>query len=204
MKKILWLCLISWLCAACATPQSELANYLHNFNSMQANFTQVISDSNHKIIYKSAGQMALSRPGKFRWQTISPSDQLILANQKTIWIYDADLAQATKQTQTNEDSHSPAMLLTQNNQNLLTNFIITQQGSNFYLMPKNSTHAYFKKIQLTFNHEQLTAMQILDKLDQTTLIQFSHIQINPELSKQVFLFNPPPNVEIIDNTHANS
>lgn len=34
------------------------------------------------------GSMKVERPGKFYWETVSPSKQTIVTSGKTVWIYD--------------------------------------------------------------------------------------------------------------------
>lgn len=195
-------CLLSLLCwgAFClAAPADDLADRLNNLTSLRADFNQVITDGHHQIIYQSTGKMALARPGKFRWETKSPTPQIVIATGKVIWLYDAELGQATRQSQTSEDARSPAMLLSQPNKALLDNFNITQlDADDFQLVPRHGP-SYFKTVELKFKGTQLSSMKMQDKLDQTTEITFSHAILNPKLSDEIFEAKFPLGTEIIDN-----
>ena len=43
--------------------------------------------------------MALERPGRFRWQTKEPMEQLVVADGQKMWVYDVDLEQVTVKKQ---------------------------------------------------------------------------------------------------------
>ncbi|MFO1384235.1 MAG: outer membrane lipoprotein carrier protein LolA [Moraxella sp.] len=44
----------------------------------------------------------MQRPNQFRWQIDGTASQLIVANGNTLWVYDKDLNQATKQSVSNQ------------------------------------------------------------------------------------------------------
>lgn len=172
------------------TPQEQLAQLLSNFNSMQANFVQTTDNQ------KTIGQMALQRPGKFRWQVQKPSQQLIIADGTMLWIYDADLQQATKQKLNYQKSDNPAMLLSGSIADLQKNFIITKQGAWFSLKPR-ANHGMFQNIQLQFINGKLESMHILDNLGQHSVIKFSKVRINPKINPNLFKFKPGQGVDVV-------
>jgi outer membrane lipoprotein carrier protein len=173
-----------------ATPQAQLAQLLSNFNSMQANFVQSTATQ------KTTGQMAMQRPGKFRWQVQKPSQQLIIADGSTLWIYDADLQQATKQKLNYQRSDNPAMLLSGSVENLQKNFIITKAAEWFTLKPR-SKHGMFQNIQLLFINGKLKIMYIIDNLGQHSVIKFSKVRINLKINPDLFKFKPGRGVDVV-------
>ena len=40
-------------------------------------------------------------------------------------------------------------------------------------------------------------LEMVDSLDQTTRIAFSHVELNPDLDPALFEFTPPPGVDVI-------
>ena len=145
--------------------------------------------------------MILQRPGKFRWQTEQPQEQLIIANNNIVWIYDKDLAQATKQKQQNDDRLSPALLLSTSNNKLLNNFIIeTRSDYEFILKPRLDSNVLFTKLKLLFQQDKLQRMEMYDRLGQITRIYFTHIKVNDEVPNKLFEFIPPTGVDVVDNT----
>jgi len=80
---------------AAVDPTHEFIQKLDQIKSMQGKFTQKQIDKNKNPIYSSNGTFAAHRPGHFRWQTLAPTPQLIVADGKKLWVYDTDLAQVS-------------------------------------------------------------------------------------------------------------
>ncbi len=197
--KLIFTCLliIFPILAFGSTPPQELTDLLSNFNSMQANFVQT-SDAQ-----QTKGQMAMQRPGKFRWQVQKPNQQLIIADGTFLWIYDADLQQATKQKLNYQQSNNPTMLLSGSVEDLEKDFTITKlparkPGEWFALKPK-SQHGMFQVIQLQFINGILKTMHITDNLGQQSMIKFSNVLINPKLDSRLFTFKPEKGVDVVEN-----
>ena len=144
--------------------------------------------------------MTIQRPGRFRWELRQPNRQLLIADGQRIWFYDIDLQQITIQKQKTADPDSPAALLSDSPKNLNQLFVIhpLMDVQGFTLFPKNK-NALFQNITLIFKNNLLYEMHLIDKLDQQTVINFSHIELNPILPKQTFRFVIPKdkNIEIV-------
>jgi outer membrane lipoprotein carrier protein len=192
------------LSARAQTTSDDLTQLLSSFQSMSAQFQQVVYNSNGKPVQRSAGQMALLRPGKFRWQVFKPNPQLLIANGRTLWIYDIDLSQATQQHLDRSNNNSPASLLSGSTVDLENRFIVARNnkgkssGQSFQLKPKNENDM-FKWIELNFNNSKLTEMRLMDNLGSLTDFHFSNVNINPKLSAGLFQFKAPHGVEVIKN-----
>lgn len=182
-----------------ATPAEQLTSLLGNLQSMRAQFTQEVLNGKGKVLQKSNGQMALQRPGKFRWITQHPTQQQLIADGKKVWLYDLDLQQVTVQKQDTQSSQSPAMLLSGSVASLTRNFKITfikDSENNFELQPVGKK-AMFKNVQLFFTGNQLTKMRLTDSLGQTSLLTFSQIENNPALPENLFHFQVPKGVDVV-------
>ena len=183
----------------------DLVNFLDSIHSMRANFVQTSFDKRHKPIQRQAGEMALQRPGKFRWQIKEPEAQLIIANNNKLYIFDPDLAQLTiRPLASNGDV--PGLLLSEKIPNIERKFTITANqhadGSVWFkLVPKQSNES-FSAISLGFKDHALYAMELVDNFDNITKIDFSAIKLNADLPDPLFLLKPPANVDVIDETHA--
>lgn len=181
---------------------SELSGLLKDTNSLQAAFDQKVMDSNGKILQSTSGFMRLQRPGKFRWETTFPDKQLLIADGKKIWFYDAGLSQVTTQKQQAENTTSPAMLLSGSSSELIKKFAIEQLPSptknkeRFKLSPKNKSQL-FQSVELIFNNHQLYSMRLFDNLNQKTVITFSKVKENPKFSSDLFKFILPKGVDVV-------
>lgn len=211
MKKILLLLLPTifyWTTAIAqstpTSPQQELTSLLSQFNAMSAQFTQIVYDAKKRPLQTSSGTMALQRPGKFRWEVTQPNPQLLIANGKFLWIYDKDLAQATRQKFDASNSNSAAMLLSGSVADVQTRFNITYPKKNpgpgqWFLLTPQHNKDMFQWVQLHFVNGVLASMRLADNLDTLTDFQFRKVVINPSLNAKLFTFKAPKGVAVINN-----
>ncbi|CAM4463958.1 MAG: Outer-membrane lipoprotein carrier protein [Legionellaceae bacterium] len=183
------------------TAMGDLAQKLNYLKTMQAHFEQQIIDGKGNVIQSTEGEFALSKPGKFRWETIKPNRQLLIADGKKIWIYDQDLQQATVQKQNINTSNSPAILLTGSVEKLKKDFQVKRIQRNnkpwFLLIPK-SGEALFKKVELYFNEEKLKEMHLIDHLGHESFLSFHRVIMNQPISLKQFIFIPPKDIDLIE------
>lgn len=187
-----------------ATPSEDLTSLLSSFQGMRAEFKQVAIGGKSKSKEITTGDMALQRPGKFRWDVKQPNPQLLIADGHYLWIYDADLQQATRQSLDVNNANSPASLLSGSITSLQNRFIVTglpqsNMLNGFRLKPK-SDNDMFDWIELYFSKDKkLTKMLLKDNLGTLNTFYFNNVQINPSLSKNLFKFKAPKGVEVIKN-----
>lgn len=178
----------------------NLSQLLNNLQTSRADFTQTVMNSRGQILQQLSGKMTIQRPGCFRWEVMQPNKQLLIADGQRILFYDIDLQQITIQKQKTTDTDSPAALLTESPKNLTQLFVIhpLMDTQGFTLFPKNK-NALFQSITLIFQKDRLHEMRLTDKLNQQTVINFSHIELNPRLSEKTFQFVMPKdqNIEIV-------
>ncbi len=178
----------------------QLHSFLKNTKTMRADFDQsVVSRSGRKPL-ESSGVVAISRPGKLRWDIRKPFPQLVVGDGEKIWIYDPELKQITVRKAGQAISGSPAALLSGNN-DLEKNFSLADLGEIdgvtwVEAIPK-ATESGFEKVRLGFAGSDLRAMELHDSFGQTTYIRFSQMERNPALPSATFRFEPPPGVDVV-------
>lgn len=190
---------------AYAGSSSELSSLLNSLHSMRADFTQTIFDNRGKAIQTSYGHMALQRPGKFRWEISKPIPQLIVANDKRLWVYDPDLEQVTIRALHQAAGESPAVLLSQENATIDQDYAVTQiqKGAphwQWFALAPRGADSVLASIQMGFMDKQLHEMKLQDHLGHTTKIEFQHTAMNVSLPDTLFTFKKPPHVDVIDET----
>ncbi len=186
-----------------SSPAQELIELLSSFHSLQANFVQSVVNDKPDVTQQLSGQVFLQRPNLFRWEIQKPSQQLIIADGINIWVYDADLQQATKRKIDYRQSNNPAMLLSGSLKDLPKNFIITKlsklpKGEWFELKPRTG-NTMFQKMRVQFVNRKLSTMYVTDNLGQRTKLVFTNVRINPKLKPVLFKFKPSPNVDVVEN-----
>ena len=202
LKKIFLLVMVILPLSVWASPASEqLTTILTNLHTMQAQFNQVVQDGHGQILQQSSGQMALSRPGKFRWDTQKPSHQLLIADGQKIWFYDQELQQVTLQNQHKAHSSSPAMLLDGSTTSLTKDFIVNSVANSgsvqTYKLTPRSKNSLFQLVYLSFKQNQLQQMRLLDNLGQETIVNFSQVKTNASLGNNLFRFVAPKGVDVV-------
>jgi len=79
---------------------SDLENFLRTTQQGKTSFTQVVTapPKQGETVSRSktsSGTFEFLRPNRFRFQYTKPFEQVIAADGQTLWLYDADLSQAT-------------------------------------------------------------------------------------------------------------
>lgn len=200
MKKILIALLLSVSTAAFSeTPDVLLQAKLNSIRSMTAVFKQAVK-AKHRVVSRSSGTMALQRPGRFRWQTVQPMAQLMVADGQKIWVYDKDLEQVTVKTQRKGLGGTAALFLSGYDDTVTRDFNVTQSnvGNDLVFdLKSKSTKANFQRIKLIFRQNNLTGLELYDQLGQVTTVQLSQIKLNPKLAVSLFQFKTPKGVDVV-------
>ena len=191
---------------------SSLVRQLSGVKSFTANFEQTTKVSSGKAVQKKGlsaqhmnqtfkGVMKVERPGKFFWETASPSKQTIVTSGKTVWIYDPDLQQAVRQNLDDQVANTPALLLSGNASQIMKSYRVTQPDKTktyYTLYPKVGDGA-FQSLTISFGANKAPALMILaDSLGQTTYVRFSNVKVNASIPASTFNFAPPKGTDIID------
>ncbi|MCW8443904.1 outer membrane lipoprotein chaperone LolA [Fluoribacter gormanii] len=200
MKKILIALLLSISTAGFSeTPDVLLQTKLNSIRSMTAVFKQSVK-AKHRVVSRSSGTMALQRPGRFRWQTLQPMAQLMVADGQKIWIYDKDLEQVTVKTQKKGLGGTAALFLSGYDDTVTRDFTVTQSNMGneiVFDLKSKSPKANFQRIKLVFRQNSLTGLELYDQLGQVTTVQLSQIKLNPKLATGLFQFKTPKGVDVV-------
>jgi outer membrane lipoprotein carrier protein len=189
-----------WARPSHATPAADVEKLLDGVSSWSADFTQTIDDGHGKVVRSAAGKLYLQKPGKFRWDYSQPSEQLILADGKQIWLYDKDLQQANVRDMDVSLASTPAVLLS-GGATVSSQFDVTalpkSGGLDWYQLVPKHPDTDFQMVRIGFNKGELASMFLADKLNQVTQLTFTNAQRNVKLIPDLFTFTPPPGVDVI-------
>ena len=186
---------------AVAGASDKLRNFISSSQSGQANFTQVVQDKKGKRIQSASGTMQFVRPGKFRWVYQKPYEQIIVGDGAKFWLYDVDLNQVTVRKLDAALGSSPAALLSGNNE-IERAFVLqdsaSRDGLDWLEATAKAPDTGFEKIAMAFNAQgELVVMELRDAFGLKTELRFSKMQINPQLSPQLFKFVPPKGADVL-------
>lgn len=178
----------------------KLNALLSNASTMTADFSQMTLSANGASMQETTGNLALKRPGMFRWHTDAPAEQELVSDGQQIWLYDPDLEQVTIQAMDQRLTHTPALLLSGDVSTLQENFSITWEDSgsviDFTLTPKvNDT--LFDSLRLSFRDGVINDMQMSDAVGQRTNILFQDVKLNQSMNEDQFTFEIPDGIDVI-------
>lgn len=186
--------------AAPGPARARLDAFAADLHSLTGRFTQTLTDVNGNTSKASAGTLALEAPRQFRWDTLTPYKQTIVADGSRVWMYDPELEQVTVRLQSTEEAHSPLTVLTDLKQ-LDSNFKVEERGEHDGLLwlrlTSTSKNPQFDYADLGFDAHGLARMTFRDQLGSTTDIHFADWQRNPTIPQGTFTFVPPKGADVI-------
>lgn len=179
---------------------NRLTGLLQKAETLTGRFSQLSLDGSGTQLQETSGEMALKRPGQFRWHTDEPMEQLLVSNGKKVWLYDPDLEQVTIQTLDQRLTHTPALLLSGDVSAISENFEVSHQQAgevvDFTLKPK-AKDTLFDSLRLSFRGDVINDMQMVDGVGQRTNILFQGIKLNQPLNADLFTFEIPEGADVI-------
>ncbi len=180
--------------------QQLVDDFVNEVITFSASFKQSLVDSNGETTDQSSGTLLISRPGKFRWATDDPYEQLLVADGLNIWSYDIDLEQVTVKPQAEALANTPAMLLGGSDAALdqfnYGGTTIEKETTWVRFDPKD-TSSGFERMELGFVDSQLQRMIFFDHLDQTTLVALDDLVVNEAIDSERFEFEIPEDVDVV-------
>lgn len=192
--------LLSTIAYADDAAVQKLSVQLEPLKSLQAQFTQTVTDEKGKVLQTSQGTIAVKRGNRLRWETTSPFAYLIVTDGVTLWRFDKDLEQATKQKFKGELADTPALILSGEMSRIRANYnVAIEQGSKgvYYKLTPKQKSALFRALVLQFSGDTISELILEDNLDQRTDIRFNNVTNNPSLPDTLFHFDPPAGADVV-------
>ena len=141
-----------------------------------------------------------------KWVYNSPDPQVLVSDQKNLWLYAPEEEQVTKMPiESVYSSNTPALFLA--GQGILTDTfnivqVLTEKDTFVAVFTPKEVESSLSRLVLRANKNnyQITGATVYDKLDNKTSIKFRSIRINEKIPESVFNFEVPDGVEIQDFT----
>jgi|TARA_R110000868_G_scaffold334215_1_gene594898 outer membrane lipoprotein carrier protein len=186
---------------SCAAEMSDLLwDKLSHIHAMTASFSQYVY-AKKRVIAQSSGHMAFVRPRQFRWETIKPMEQLLIADGQKIWIYDVDLEQVTVKPQTESMGAAAGLFLSEDKSQVVSDFHVESEHEGkleIFKLKARGKQANIQRVILRFEGDYLASMDLYDQLGQRTAVRFTQAKINSILPKNLFQFTPPGGVDVVE------
>jgi outer membrane lipoprotein carrier protein len=194
------------LAAVAADSVARVDAYLGSLKTLTAEFVQVVQDRQGQVTDRATGTLTVSRPNRFRWDYRQPFEQTIVADGQKLWLYDPDLQQVTVRSLEQGLGATPAMLLSgagRVGDAFSAGPVEQSRGWTWSRLVPKQKGTDFERVSLAFTSgNELAAMELVDKLGQTTTIEFSQVQRGLPLADSVFRFVPPKGADVIGDAAA--
>lgn len=208
MKKLFATVLIAAAtCSAWAGGLESLETFVKTVKSGRADFTQTVTapprDGQPGRAKTSTGTFEFQRPGKFKFDYKKPFAQTIVADGKTLSLFDVDLNQVTQRPQAQALGSTPAALIAAapDLRALQTDFALEgapeRDGLQWVKATPKSKDGQLQSVQIGFQGDALASLEILDSFGQRSVLKFSKVEVNPSLPASTFDFKAPAGADIV-------
>jgi outer membrane lipoprotein carrier protein len=186
----------------------DLESFLHDADSGRAEFTQVVTSPKRvgETVARSKtsfGRFEFLRPNRFRFEYTKPFEQTIVADGKTLWLYDVDLNQVTARNQQDVLGSTPAALIAAGTdmRALTEAFELKaapeQDGLEWLEARPRNKEGSLQSVRVGFRQGQLAALEIADSLGQRSVLSFQQWKAGAQLKPDDFRFVPPAGADVV-------
>lgn len=177
-----------------------LDSFLDGLDTLHANFEQVVMDTESAESGAMYGEFFLDRPGRFRWNYLSPTEQVILADGRDVWLIEKDLKQVTRHLQKWALKNTPAAFLTEDAA-VDDDFEVVELGERegmqwLELVPRDPD-SDLDRVLMAFDDDQLRRMELSDRFGIVSRFRFFDIGRNVPLDPGLFEFEAQDDWDIL-------
>lgn len=189
--------------------KQELKDIIFKQKAYFANFNQVITNNDKKILQELEGELRLLRPNYMSMKVTSPDETELLSDGKDIYSFDAMLEQVTIYSYDDSNFSSPIMLLVSEKEQIWNkyNFVKLSKdelenekldsNSMVYSVNSKDNSGLINSMKLYFTNDLISKVQIVEKDGKTNTYSFKNINTN-EVKMVDFKFDIPEGVTVDD------
>jgi len=185
--------------------RAQLQHFVEHVAAATGHYTQTTTGADGEARPTQQGRFAFARPGRFKWATETPYEQLVIADGVNVFQYDPDLAQVTVRPVGEAIGASPAAILFGSGAPggvLADNFDVselpaTDDGLAWLRATPRAADAGFSQVDIALNNNLPARIELLDTFGQTTRIVLSDVTPAPNLPEETFRFTPPDGVDVV-------
>ena len=201
MKTLLAAVLLVAATGARADAVDALREFARDAKNGRAVFTQVVTSPDGVKKKTSSGSFEFARPNRFRFAYTKPFEQLIVGDGQKVWLYDADLQQASVRPLGKALGATPAALLAGAalERDFELRALPAAQGLDWVqaIPREKDENANLQSLRVGFKGKTLAAIELVDGFGQRSLLNFSALVTNIALEPELFRFVAPKGVEVL-------
>jgi outer membrane lipoprotein carrier protein len=211
MNAITWIAILSVCAAVTPPPGDDAAAVVRGVQQRYDSTTDFTASVEQEIVVAgggktltSTGTVAFQRPGKMRWTMQDHEKQIIVADGKTLWFYEPEERQVLKAPfQAAFRSSTPVSFLSGVGR-IADNFdasIERWEGDRIELslVPREKSSELGRlRLDVDAKTYDILGAEVTDALGNVTRIRFSKLVRNVQLPADLFQFQVPPGVDVIE------
>lgn len=201
MRRIAFSVLMLCAAAARADAVEALRDFVRDAVTGRAAFTQVVTSPDGARKKTSSGSFEFARPNRFRFAYSKPFEQLIVGDGQKVWLYDADLQQASVRAMDKALGATPAALLAGAalDKDFELRALPAAQGLEWVqATPRENDEATnLQSLRVGFKGKTLAAVELVDGFGQRSLLSFHDLATNVAQAPETFRFVPPKGVDVL-------
>ncbi|SQD80566.1 outer membrane lipoprotein chaperone LolA [Moritella yayanosii] len=176
--------------------KQELQDQLAQLKPFSADFTQIVTSAEGDNLSTAQGVMQLQRPNQFRWETVSPDEQLIVSDGESIWLYNPFVEQVSIYSLKDAIANTPFMLIAGSEQTAWESYRVTKQAGVYTVITPNDPTAAVLTLQ--FKQGEITQFSVQEQQGQHSQFALTNHKTMNKIDLALFTFNIPEDTDIDD------
>ncbi len=204
---ILLLCFMLTSPAQAANIEDELQKKYKQINTMQTKFNQKLTHRESGSVERREGTLIFQKPLNVRWETKDPNAELLLITDKIIWNYLPDEEVAYKYEPNLMQDMQALLEVITGQAKLGEDFEVRTIGKEgeltvLQLLPYEPKPEMVEAIiGIDTKNMLIKKASIVDFYGNINTLEFTSIETNIKVAKDVFNFTPPKGIDVEDGSN---
>jgi outer membrane lipoprotein carrier protein len=151
----------------------------------------------------SHGTVVFAKPGKMHWNYEKPEPSVVVSDGKTLWVYDPAHSEVQRMSVTGASLSGAGVQFLLGQGDMRRDFEVraiacSEETAELELLPR--ADATYEKLRVVADRAsgELRRTSVFDLVGNVTVVRFRNIRSNQRPADDLFRFEPPEGVEVID------
>lgn len=156
---------------------------------------------------RAQGEVVFAKPGRMRWTYREPEPSVVVSDGESLWIYDPEAEEAQHLPLGSGFLSGAAIQFLLGEGNLSEQFEVSsgpcdERPTLLRLVPRED--AAYERLEIRADPEtgEVTETRVVDLLGNVTRVRFRDVEVNREPAPELFRFEAPPGVRVIELPQA--
>ena len=177
--------------------------------SFRTEFTQKLINPSSKESQTRKGWIVYQRPRRIHWETESPEKEVLILNGKTVWDYYPEEGVAYRYSLQKKFDSRTMLRFISGEIDLRREFNVTRLKPDsqdkglirLKLVPKDPDPGMVKaEIRVNTEKMLIKRIRLVDFFGNENILRFQHIQRNCQPDAELFIFEPPEDTRVVDES----